>query len=145
MLAFLINTANLYERFVAAWMVANIPSSYDVRVQERMQFGVEPGHNFAIDMVIYHRQTRRPYAVVDTKYKVPATSPASSDLAQVVAYATAKGCKDALLIYPIELARPFDQQIGDVRVRSVAFNLDNNLALAGEQLLQSCLSTSHER
>jgi 5-methylcytosine-specific restriction enzyme subunit McrC len=127
MLAFLINMAHLYERFVAAWMVAHAPSGLSVRLQERLYFGAERGHTFAIDIVLYDRQRGQPRAVLDTKYKRITTSPNSDDLAQVVAYATAKGCKEAFLVYPVELASPFDQQIGDVRVRTLSFPLDGDL------------------
>jgi 5-methylcytosine-specific restriction enzyme subunit McrC len=136
MLAFLLDMARLYERFVAAWIMAHAPSGKGVRLQERLHFGAERGHTFAIDVVLYDQQSGQPRAVLDTKYKTPASYPTSSDLAQVVAYATAKGCKDALLIYPVELASPFDQRIGDVRVRTLSFPLTGDLTQAGAKFEQ---------
>jgi 5-methylcytosine-specific restriction enzyme subunit McrC len=136
MLAFLIDMAHLYERFVAAWIVDHTPAGMGVRLQERLHFGSERGHTFSIDVVLYDRQSGQPRAVLDTKYKTPASSPTSGDLAQVVAYATAKGCKDALLVYPVELVSPFDQRIGDVRVRTLSFPLTGDLTHAGEEFQQ---------
>lgn len=140
MLAFLIDMAHLYERFVATWIVAHAPSRMGVRLQERLHFGSERGHTFAIDVVLYDQQSGQPRAVLDTKYKTPASTPSSSDLAQVVAYATAKGCKDALLVYPVELASPFDQRIGDVRVRTLSFPLTGDLSQAGAAFAQLAVS-----
>jgi 5-methylcytosine-specific restriction enzyme subunit McrC len=136
MLAFLIDMSHLYERFVAAWIVNHAPAGMGVRLQERLHFGAERGHTFTIDMVLYDQQSGQPRAVLDTKYKTPTSSPTSSDLAQVVAYATAKGCKDALLVYPVELTSPFDQRIGDVRVRTLSFPLIGDLTQAGAEFEQ---------
>ncbi|MBX2997811.1 MAG: hypothetical protein KF893_04825 [Caldilineaceae bacterium] len=136
MLAFLIDMAHLYERFVAAWIVENTPAGMRVRLQERLHFGAERGHTFAIDVVLYDQQSGEPCAVLDTKYKTPTSSPTSSDLAQVVAYATAKGCKDAFLVYPVELASPFDHRIGDVRVRTLSFPLTGDLSQTGIEFPQ---------
>jgi 5-methylcytosine-specific restriction enzyme subunit McrC len=135
MSAFLVDMGQLYERFVAAWLAARAPECYSVQIQERMHFGVDRGYGFIIDMVIYDRQSGDPLAVLDTKYKAPATSPAGADIAQVVAYATAKGCKEALLVYPVRLAQPFDAWVGDVRVRSLSFELDGDLEAAGQSFL----------
>jgi 5-methylcytosine-specific restriction enzyme subunit McrC len=136
MLAFLVNMGQLYERFVAAWLAAQAQDRCAVQIQERLHFGGERGHTFTIDLVIYDRQSGAPLAVLDTKYKTPTASPASADIAQVVAYATAKGCKEALLVYPVRLAQPLDVWIGDVRVRSVSFELDGDLEEAGRRFVE---------
>src|SRR5690606_37974024 len=136
MLAFLLDMAHLYERFVAACLLSHLATRAQVRVQERVRYGMEMGQHFAIDVVLYSRQTGQPWAVLDTKYKAPATTPTADDVAQVVAYATAKGCKEAILVYPVELRRPFDELIGDVRVRSLPFLLDGDLDVAGRRILE---------
>jgi hypothetical protein len=70
-------------------------------------------------------------AVVDTKYKVP-DSPSTADVSQVVAYAEAKGCQEAVLVYPIPLKKPLrDTRIGKIRVRTLAFRLDGDLDTNG--------------
>lgn len=135
MYAFLLDMAYLYERFVAAWLGNHISAPYQIQAQERVYFGNERQQHFAIDVVIYNREKHTPYAVLDTKYKAPTASPSSSDIAQVVAYATAKECREAILLYPVPLARPLDEQIGSVRVRSLSFTIDGDIDQAGQELL----------
>lgn len=49
----------------------------------------------------------------------------------MVTYAEAKGCRDAVLVYPEPLLYPVDDYIGDIRVRSIAFELAGSLDEAG--------------
>ena len=79
--------------------------------------------------------------VVDTKYKAP-ESPSTDDVAQVVAYAEAKGCTEAVLVYPVRLHRPLDASVGDIRVRTLTFPLDGDLDEGGEGLLESLLRST---
>ncbi len=134
--SFLIDMAYLYERFVAAWLTQHITAPYAVQAQERVYFGSESHQHFAIDVVIHDRANHLPYAVLDTKYKTPTNSPASSDVAQIVAYATAKGCAEAILLYPVDLPRPLDERIGNVHVRSLPFAIGGDLDAAGQALLR---------
>jgi 5-methylcytosine-specific restriction enzyme subunit McrC len=76
--------------------------------------------------------------VLDTKYK-RVSAPSTDDIAQIVAYAEAKGCQDAILAYPFPPIRPLDAWVGDVRVRSVTFALDAGLEQAGRTFLQQVL------
>ena len=101
-------------------------------MQETVAFG-GPLH-FQIDLVLYDEQGRA-ISVLDTKYKAP-SSPSADDVAQVVAYAEAKGCRDAVLLYPIPLSSPIDLLVGDVRVRSLHFPLDGDLDAGGTRLLE---------
>jgi 5-methylcytosine-specific restriction enzyme subunit McrC len=78
--------------------------------------------------------------VLDTKYK-RVSMPSTNDIAQVVAYAKAMHCHDAILTYPFPPVRPLDATIGDVRVRSVTFALDQDLEAAGAAFLSDLLST----
>jgi 5-methylcytosine-specific restriction enzyme subunit McrC len=64
-----------------------------------------------------------------------ADRPSGIDVAQVVAYAQAKGCLDAVLIYPTPLAKPLDEHVGTTRVRSATFALDGALEDAGKEFL----------
>lgn len=130
---FVVNMARLYEQFVAAWLQGNLPSAWSVQVQERHHLSSEL--YFAIDLVLYARASGQVRAVLDTKYKVAAQGPQTADIAQVVAYAAAKGASEAYLIYPQPLPTPLDLEVGGVRVRSLSFGLDGDLATAGQELL----------
>ncbi|MCB0114675.1 MAG: hypothetical protein KDD84_11315, partial [Caldilineaceae bacterium] len=125
--AFLVDMGRLYERFVAGWVKANVGPDLRVRVQERLNFGEGVGHSFVVDMVVYNAETGAPRAVLDTKYKAAGAGPSAADLAQVVAYATAKQATEAILVYPTAPTRPFDERIGPVRVRALPFVLDGGL------------------
>jgi hypothetical protein len=78
-------------------------------------------------------------AVIDTKYKVP-DSPSTDDVAQVVAYAEAKGCHEAALVYPARLLRPLNTRIGEIRVRTLTFSLDGDLDQNGAAFVRELLS-----
>jgi 5-methylcytosine-specific restriction enzyme subunit McrC len=135
MLAFAVDMARLYERFVAEWLRAHLDPRWRVQPQERYTFGAEASLAFTIDLVIYDRATNAVQAVLDTKYKTPASTPSTDDIAQVIAYAQAKGAPEAVLVYPGQLEKPIDARIGKVRVRCATFALDGDLAQAGRQFL----------
>ncbi|MEZ4863171.1 MAG: hypothetical protein R3C14_17760 [Caldilineaceae bacterium] len=134
---FMVEMASLYERYVAAWLQRHLDAQWRVQVQERHPLGGSNQH-FAIDLVLYSATTGAVHAVLDTKYKIPIT-PATADIAQVVAYAEAKGAREAILIYPQPLAEPLDVCIGQIRVRTLTFNLADELATAGQAFLQGLL------
>ena len=89
--------------------------------------------------VLYDALTAKPRYILDTKYKTPA-NPSSQDVAQVVAYAVSKNCQEVILVYPTLLTSSLDKFIGDIRVRSLTFSLDDNLNRAGQTFLQKLLS-----
>jgi len=130
---FVVNMGRLYEQFVAAWLRKHLPPAWELQIQERHALSSEL--YFAIDLVLYARHSGAVQAVLDTKYKVPTHGPQTADVAQVVAYAAAKGASAAYLIYPQSLAAPLDITVGGVRVRSLCFGLDGDLTLAGQHLL----------
>jgi 5-methylcytosine-specific restriction enzyme subunit McrC len=72
--------------------------------------------------------------VLDARYKV-ADDPSRGDIAQVVAYVEAKGCRDAVLIYPVALPVPLDETVGEIRAWSMTFAIDGDLEEAGQQFL----------
>jgi len=134
MVPFLINMANLYEQFVAEWLKVNIPEGFFIKQQYRVN---HDQHYFdKIDLVLGDIVTNEILYVLDTKYKVP-EKVANSDYHQIVAYANAVNCKNAILIYPQNLKVPRDTQIGDIRVRSLTFSLDSDLNEAGKSFLTS--------
>lgn len=140
MLPFLVDMAMLFERFVVEWLKTNCPRDARVESQEPHHFGTAKSITFRIDIVLRDAFTGDPFAIADTKYKIPAGSPDSSDVAQVVAYAEAKGCSEAFLVYPADIETPLDDRIGNIRVRSVSFSLDGDLERNGKDLLLKLLS-----
>jgi len=129
---FVVEMARLYERFVAAWLRAHVGEGWRIQAQE--SHAISGDQRFAIDLVLYERSSGTVRCVMDTKYKA-ATRADMADVAQVVAYAQAKGATNAVLIYPQLLATPLDAMIGDIRVRTLAFTLDGDLDQAGRALL----------
>ncbi|MCP4426040.1 MAG: restriction endonuclease [Chloroflexi bacterium] len=132
---FLINMARLYELFVAEWLQAHLPVPWHIKSQERVTVGAGDELMFDVDLVLYDGDGR-PRAVLDTKYKTP-DKPSNDDISQIVTYAKAKGCNEALLIYPAGLKRPLDLTIGDIRLRTLAFTLDGDLEQAGQRFLDA--------
>jgi 5-methylcytosine-specific restriction enzyme subunit McrC len=142
MVPFLVNMARLYEAFVAEWLKANLPDNLALETQARVNISDNDDLHFEIDLVL--AETGNPQAVrwvLDTKYKIAAAS-STADIAQVLAYAQARHCREAILVYPVALARPIDTRIGDIRLRSLTFALDGNLAEAGRRFLQDLLETA---
>jgi 5-methylcytosine-specific restriction enzyme subunit McrC len=137
MLPFLINMESLYELFVAEWLRQHLPPTLRLETQE---FAGNEAISAFIDLVLYDFETGQTAYVLDTKYKVP-DKPANSDIYQVVAYAEKKGCHEAILIYPTPLAYPLDTMWGNIRVRSLAFNLAGDLEAAGQEFLSELLGS----
>jgi 5-methylcytosine-specific restriction enzyme subunit McrC len=139
MLPFLVDMASLFELFVAKWLQAHPIEGLQTRSQERMLIGENEDLEFRIDLLVTNSASGSALAVVDTKYKVP-DSPSTDDVSQVVAYAEAKSCQDAVLVYPIPLRRPLDTRIGKIRVRTLAFRLDGDLDTNGFSFVRDLLS-----
>ena len=136
MLPFLIDMANLYEQFVAEWLKANTPKGFFVKQQHRVTH--DQNYFDRIDLLIGDSETKKVQYVLDTKYKAP-DKVGSNDRHQIVAYAHALKCQNAILIYPQNLKAPIDKPIGDIRVRSLTFSLDSDLNEAGKTFLTSLL------
>lgn len=132
---FLVNTPRLFERFVAEWLRANIPDSYEVTLQPGRVLGAS-GYRIVPDIVLYDIRTeRRPVAILDTKYKTPDRA-SDADIYQVATYALEYGVPEGWLIYPTALSTPVSVPIGKrVWVRSACFRLDYDLDDAGFELL----------
>jgi 5-methylcytosine-specific restriction enzyme subunit McrC len=137
MLPFLVDMAGLFELFVAEWLKAHLPPGMVLRAQERVR---GERLRFDLDLVLYDAATGAARYVLDTKYKPPTASPAD-DVPQVVTYALAKGCREAVLVYPAGLSQPLDEKIHDIRVRTLAFSLDGELDEAGEAFMGRLLGS----
>lgn len=135
--AFLMHLPRLFEQYVAAWLQQQLPAPWQLRIQERVPLGPQSDLQLAIDMVVYD-EAGRPFLVLDTKYK-STPKPEAADIQQIVTYAEAKQCPQAILVYPQPLAAPLDLQVGKIRVRTLHFALDAPAAAAGAAFLQRLL------
>ena len=131
MVPFLINMEQLYELFVAEWLTQHLPTRLRLKTQEHI--GNEAVSAF-IDLVVYNIDTGQTEYVLDTKYKTP-DKPANADIYQVVAYAKAKNCREAILIYPTPLPQPLDTMWDDIHVRSLIFDVSQDLEKAGHSFI----------
>ena len=134
---FLVDMARLFELFVAEWLRTHLPNGWRITAQERLSLGTGEALRFEIDLVLYD-PAGRVHAVLDTKYKAPDKT-SNPDFNQVVTYAKAKECREAVLIYPTPLPTPLDVHLGDLHVRSLTFALDGDLETAGQQFLADLL------
>jgi len=89
-----------------------LPQPFLLLPQERVSITADSSLHFDIDLVLYDGNSGDPICVLDTKYK-NAQGPAPSDIAQVVAYASAKKCTKAILIYPSPVLEAQKAQVGD--------------------------------
>jgi 5-methylcytosine-specific restriction enzyme subunit McrC len=137
---FLVNMSALFEQFVTAWLDQNLPTPWRLKSQETVYIGTNRDLHLQIDMVVYD-ENGNPHTILDTKYKTP-TKPSQADISQIVTYAKAKGCHEAILVYPEPLPRPLDIWLDDLHIRSLTFSLDGDLESAGQQFMQNGLSTN---
>ena len=135
-LPFLVDMASLFELFVAEWLRVHLPPDLVLEAQSRLDLG--DGVCFYADLVLRDRASGRALAVLDTKYKATAT-PSTADVAQVVAYAEAVGCRDAVLLYPRRLERGRALDVGRIHVHSLAFVLAGELESSGRLFLDTLL------
>ena len=135
MVPFLVNMANLFKRFVAAWLQVNLPGKWAIKVQDKsINLDSKGEYRFVPDLVIYERSNGQVRCVLDTKYKVP-DKPGQDDIAQVIAYAYMKRSPEAVLIYPAPLQAPLNAPKNGIHVRSVSFDLGKDLEEAGQGFL----------
>jgi len=133
---FLLNMNSLFELFVARWLQAHPPEGLKVKVQHSIPLNDDGSLRFTVDIVLVDERSGEPVCVIDTKYKAP-EGPATDDVQQVIAYAETLGCREAVLLYPIELKQPYHgrPQRSDIRVRTLAFPLEGDFEEAGRELL----------
>ncbi len=148
MIPFLVDMDRLFELFVAEWLRIHLPPGYSIKSQEAISLDKKGTIVFRIDLVLYDEKNGASLCVLDTKYKAP-DSPSNSDIYQAVSYAVAKKCSIAVLIYPTSIATPFNDSVGDIRVRTMTFALDRDIDQAGNEFIQELSAlldtTKHEQ
>ncbi|MCW5831675.1 MAG: hypothetical protein KIS78_04380 [Labilithrix sp.] len=134
MLPFVVDMNRLFERFVSGVLTKRAGAERSVVAQERIQ---PAGDTLAFVLdVLVRDASGRPLRVVDTKYKNTKT-PSNDDVTQVVAYATAVGATEAVLVYPSSLN--WTAQIGPVHVRTLGVRLDDDLGAVADILASELL------
>ncbi len=107
--------------------------------QERADLDDASGLYFEIDPVLRNTLTDEVLCVMDTKYR-HATTPASDDVAQIVAYAEKMGCVNAILVFPRELPRPLDMKVGGISVRTLSCPVSDDVHRLGERFMDAVLN-----
>jgi len=79
--------------------------------------------------------TKQPKCVMDIG------SPSMGDIHQVIAYAEAISCREAILIYPIETESSLDTWVGNIHIRSATFSLEGDLDEAGRDFVHQILGS----
>jgi 5-methylcytosine-specific restriction enzyme subunit McrC len=137
MLPFLVDTGRLYEMFIAEWLRAHLPDEVSIVSQEKVS--IDGVLHFDVDVVLYDSESGLARCVLDTKYKA-ASAPTAEDVEQVVAYAEAKGCREAFLVYPSVFTRSLDTNVGKIRVRSLTFSPSGYLEYQGQAFMNELLA-----
>jgi 5-methylcytosine-specific restriction enzyme subunit McrC len=169
MVPFLVDMERLFELFVAQWLRRHLPTHIKLQEQQRVPLSGNGNLSFNIDLVLSDRASSRVLTVLDTKYK-RSSQPSAEDVAQVVAYAQAQGCQEAVLVYPVPVhsvpvyrlpgtisdnaafqrnaasaptagaSQPITARVGNIRVRSLTFSLDADLERAGHSFIENLLA-----
>ncbi|MEP7220630.1 MAG: restriction endonuclease, partial [Bacteroidota bacterium] len=125
---FLVDMASLYEKYVAEYLTEQIDDSLHLAEQQDVAVAHDGTIKVTIDLILSDAASGAPIAVLDTKYKA-ADQPSASDLQQVVAYAVAKNCRRAVLIYPTMPKHSFNGFYGasDVEVITTTVSPDGEI------------------
>jgi 5-methylcytosine-specific restriction enzyme subunit McrC len=138
MIPFLVNMAGLYELFVARWLEKNLQEErYAVQSQENVLIDSNFNIKFRIDISVFDKESSSCAFVMDTKYKIG--NPTADDIEQVAAYAAAKGCNQAVLIYPERSGSRLEGKVVGINIKSATFSLGGDLDMAGRRLAKESL------
>ncbi len=110
-----------------------------------MRIGSTGSVEFRIDLTLHDADSGTCLAVMDAKYKITDT-PTSDDVAQIVAYAVARGARTGMLIYPRRLSCPFRAEVGGISVHAVSFPIDGDMEVGGRGFVEeiaAVLSRGH--
>lgn len=135
MIPFVLSMPMLFQSFVFEWLKVHLPEKYVIESQARVYLSEDRTFYFDIDLLLRERETDQILAVLDTKYK-RASGPSNDDIAQLVAYATSERTDKAILIYPSSQTQFYSVRIGEIEVRALCFELDQDLNQAGRVFIQ---------
>ena len=123
----------LYEKFVAAWLIQHLPPHLGIKTQHRVEYD---SFSFKIDLIIYNKETQENLYVLDTKYK---TKIKTSDIEQIIAYTFQQNCNHAIIIEPTN-NKPINAKINNMSIRSLNFSLDKDIEVSGNKFLQQLIT-----
>jgi 5-methylcytosine-specific restriction enzyme subunit McrC len=123
----------LFEAVVLTALRSAISQGVRLAAWRKLRFDGSSAVEFEPDFVLSD-EAGRARLVIDAKYKGAAT-PDPSDVQQVVAYATALHCVEAVLVYPQPLTARLDIRVGPVRVRSAYVDLSRAIQQAPNDLV----------
>ena len=139
MLPFLVDMAQLFEVFVAEWLKSRRMDGCHFKAHHRFTWDEVKGLRSDVDLALLDDVTGQPVCVLHTKHK-RGEKPDESDVHQIVFYATANRCTEAVLIYPEALPTAVDIVVGDIHLRTLLFALAGGVDHAGQQFLQELLA-----
>ena len=90
---------------------------------------------FRIDLTLHDAESGTCFAMMDTKYKITDT-PTSDDVAQIVAYAVARGVRTGVLSYPRHLSHHFRAEVGGISVHAMSFPIDGDVEAGGRGFVE---------
>ena len=140
MLPFMVHMPALFEKFVAEYLKVHLPPELDIKPQYTVNFGDNRELKIQIDLFLCDNGGKA-ICVLDTKYKI-SDQAKTSDCQQVVAYAVGKSCRDAVLIYPSAITKPMDVMWGDVRLRTMTFDLSGDIEKEGGVFLNNLVNSN---
>jgi 5-methylcytosine-specific restriction enzyme subunit McrC len=132
---FMLYMPSLFEKFIARWLAANLPSGVRVDAQYRTTLNASAELEIRIDIVLKDAQSGENLAVLDTKYKDP-KAPSIADVQQVAFYANEIGARSAYLIYPSRGSHETWVRNRDVTITTVVFDLERPIEEAGTAFMQ---------
>jgi 5-methylcytosine-specific restriction enzyme subunit McrC len=136
MIPFVLYMPSLYELFVAEWLRENASKYFRVVPQYKAEIGGSDTLSFRIDLVLRDMASNKVLAVLDTKYKRK-SEPDQADIQEIVAYAVRMGTNNAFLVYPSTATKFSDLSIGKIQVRSLIFDIGDDLEEGGRCFLKS--------
>lgn len=138
MVPFNVEMAVLYQKFATEWLDENLPERFAVKYEEYvtlMEYERSRDLKYRIDLIIYDHENDEPVCVIDAKYK-DSERPETEDISQMAGYAKSLDVDETFLMYPTELEEDLDVNLNGVRVRNLAFELEDNLNANGEKFLR---------
>ena len=141
---FELNMPQLFETFVAEWLRINSPPGLSIRCQHKARLDSNLDMKIHVDILLCEDHSRRPIAVLDTKYKAN-VQPSDADIYQIAFYARELHVARAILVYPSMTANSFRMVHGkNIIIENLVFDIGAAPDVAGANFLEA-LNTSLAR
>ena len=134
---FELNMPQLFETFVAEWLRINSPPGLSIRCQHKARLDSNLDMNIHVDILLCDDGSRRPIAVLDTKYKAN-VKPSDADIYQIAFYARELHVDRAILVYPSTTADTFRMVHGkNIILENIVFDIGVSPDVAGANFLEA--------